>query len=89
MNISGMIATIDVLVTKPKNLNITKNKENPATNKLRVEFKSTNCKFDNLTAVIIPNIIQRTQPTMGVGMVKKRARTLFSMPTTFIRHPAN
>ena len=66
-----------------------KKSENPITNKLRVEFKSTNCRLDNPTAVIIPNMIHRTPPTIGVGIVEKRAPTLFNMPMIIIKHPAN
>ena len=56
------------------------NIENPRTNKFRVEFKSTNCKLDNPTAAIVPNITQYTPPTMGWGIVRKMALNLQTIP---------
>lgn len=42
-------------------------------NRFLDEFKSTNCKLDIPTAVIIPNITMNTPPTMGSGIVANRA----------------
>ena len=44
-------------------------KAKPRMKRLRAEFRSTNCRFDSPTAVIIPNIVQYIPPTIGDGMV--------------------
>ena len=46
--------------------------ENPSTNRLRVELRSTNWRLDRPTAAIIPNITQKMPPTIGLGMVRNR-----------------
>ena len=51
----------------------------------RVEFKSTNCKLDNPTAAIVPNITQYTPPTMGWGIVRKMALNLQTIPIKIMK----
>ena len=46
--------------------------ENPSTNRLRVELRSTNWRLDRPTAAIIPNMTQKMPPTIGLGMVRNR-----------------
>ena len=46
-------------LTRPKNI------ENPSTKMFLVEFKFTNCKLDNPTAVIILNMTQKSPPIIG------------------------
>jgi hypothetical protein len=43
--------------------------ENPRMKRFRVELRLTNCRLDNPTAVIIPNMTQKMPPT--IGSVKK------------------
>ena len=61
-------------MTKPMKI------ENPKTNKFLVEFKSTNCMLDKPTALIKPNITQKTPPTIGCGMVRKNAPNFETSP---------
>ena len=39
--------------------------EKPRMNRFLVELRLMNCKFDNPTEVIIPNITQKIPPTIG------------------------
>ena len=48
----------------------------PRMNRLRVEFRSTNWRFESPTAAIMPNMAQYMPPTMGSGIVVKSAPNL-------------
>ena len=37
------------------------------------ELRSTNCRLERPTAVIIPNITVKIPPTIGLGIVRKKA----------------
>ena len=63
-----------------KRLTNEKNIENPRMNKFLVEFRSTNCRLEIPTAAIIPNITQKMPPTIGSGMVRKKAPNLLRRP---------
>ena len=69
-----MGCVITTVLTRPKN------KEKPRTNKFLDEFRSTNCKFDRPTAAIIPNMTQKIPPTIGSGIVMKKAPNLERRP---------
>ena len=45
-----------------------------------VEFRSTNCRFDSPTAVMIPNMTEKMPPMMGSGIVTNSAPTLLHTP---------
>lgn len=65
------------------------NKENPNTNRFLEEFKSTYCKDDNPTAVVMANMTQNTPPTTGSGMVTKRAPIFPNIPKIIIKRAPN
>ena len=51
------------------------------------EFRSTNCRLDRPTAVIIPNITQNIPPTIGVGIVRKKAPIIFMSLKDYLIKP--
>ena len=61
-------------LTRPKKI------EKPSTNRFLVEFKSTNCKLDKPTAVIIENMTTNNPPMIGSGMSTKMAPNFDKIP---------
>ena len=55
--------------------------EKPMTKRFLVELRSTNWRLDSPTAVMMPNMTQKMPPTIGCGMVKKRAPSFEMRPT--------
>ena len=56
-------------------------------NKFLLELRSTNCKFDRPTAVIIPNMTKKMPPTIGVGIKVNTAPNLEKSPNIIIINP--
>ena len=66
-----------------------KKRENPKTNRLRVEFRSTNWVLDSPTADTMPNMIKNMPPTMGSGTVAKTAPILLMTPKKIMQTAPN
>ena len=49
-----------------------------------VELRSTNCRFDRPTAVMIPNMTEKIPPIIGSGMVTNKAPILLHTPIKII-----
>lgn len=64
--------------TRPKKM------EKPRTNRLRDELRSTNCRLERPTAVIMPNNVQNSAPRTGSGNDAKRALNFPTIPSSSI-----
>lgn len=58
--------------------------EKPRTNRLRDELRSTNCRLERPTAVIMPNSVQNSAPRTGSGNDANRALNLPTIPSSSI-----
>lgn len=58
--------------------------EKPRTNRLRDELRSTNCRLERPTAVIMPNNVQNSAPRTGSGNDAKRALNFPTIPSSSI-----
>ena len=64
-----------------------KNIENPRMNKFLVEFRLTNCRFDNPTDETMPNMTQKIPPIIGSGIVTNNAPNFENSPNKIMIKP--
>ena len=57
-----------------------KKMEKPRTKRFLVELRSTNCRLERPTAVMMPNMTVKIPPMIGLGMVTMRAASLEKIP---------